>query len=346
MSKIKLTATGDVLLHSRIYNMCKSEKGGYDFTKKMMPAKKLLESGDISVVNLESLVAGEEMGLTSFPKFNNPVELAENLKSFSTDLVTNSNNHTMDLGEEGALKSIENIEKAGLMYVGSHKSKNDQKEFRIIEKNDIKCAFLSYTAVTLGNNPPKNKGYLLNRIIQGQTKEVRREIERVKKEHKPDVIIVSMHFGREYPLLPVASQREVANSISDAGADIIIGHHPHVLQPAEWITNSRGKKTFVIYSLGNFYSGQKGLYRQIGGAISLDIVKKSDKSADIKVEKPVLDLTFVDANKEAGYQMHHLLKYIEKNPYIKTEHGEFDSLEVYSELSSRFKSWMPEIELK
>lgn len=345
MSKIKLVATGDVLLHSRIYDLYKTNKNGYDFTKPMSPAKRLLNDGDISVVNLEAPVAGEDLGLQSFPKFNNPVELAENLRTFGTDLVTNSNNHTMDLGEEGALKSIENIEKTGLMYVGSHKSKKDQNEFRVIEKNGIKCAFLSYTAVTLGNNPPKNKGYLLNRIIQGQTKDVRRDIERLKKEENPDVVIVSLHFGREYPLYPVASQKEVAASISDAGADIIIGHHPHVLQPAEWITNSRGKQTFVIYSLGNFYSGQKGLYRQIGGSLSLDVIKEKNASG-IRVKNPKLDLTFVDANKKGGYQMHHLLGYIEKNAYLKTAHGEFDSLEVYSELSSRYKNWMSEIVLK
>src|SRR5699024_927716 len=176
---------------------------------------------------------GEEMGLSSFPKFNNPIELVENLKSFGTDIVTNSNNHTMDLGVEGALKSIENIKKVGLMYVGSHSSKKDKNTYRIINRNGIKCAFLSYTAVTLGNNPPKNKGYLLNRIIKGQTKLVRQEIEELKKNHKPDVIIVSLHYGREYPLLPVSSQKEISASVSDAGADIIIGHHPHVLQHVE-----------------------------------------------------------------------------------------------------------------
>lgn len=346
MSKIKLTATGDVILHSRIYNISKTKSGGYDFTDKMAPAKKLLGAGDISVVNLEALVAGKEMGLTSFPRFNNPVELVENLKSFSTDLVTNSNNHTMDFGEEGALKSIENIEKAGLMYVGSHKSKEDQQKFRIIEKNGIKCAFLSYSRTTFGDFPPKGKEYLLNRVIAGKQKRVRGDIERLKKEQDPDVVIVSLHFGSEYSLVPTNGQEDLARYISDAGADIIIGHHPHVLQPAEWITNSRGKKSFVIYSLGNFYSGQKGVYRQIGGTLSLDITKNSRKTADIKIHNPVMDLTYVDADRKKKYQMHHFLKYIEKNPYLKTSHGDFDSLEIYSELAGRFKNRMPEIKLK
>lgn len=345
MAKIKLAATGDVLLHSRIYNICKKSDGTYDFKDKMAPAGELLKKGDISIVNLEALVAGEELGLSSFPKFNNPIELAENLKELGTDIVSNSNNHTLDFGVEGALKSIENLEKVGLPYVGSHKSKKDQSEVRIIERNGIKCAFLSYTGVTLGNNPPKGKEYILNRIVKNQTKMIRREIESLKKEKNPDVVIVSVHFGREYPLLPVSSQKEVAASISDAGADIIIGHHPHVLQPAEWILNSRGKKTFVIYSLGNFYSGQKGLYRQIGGVLYLDITKSSNKEGNIQISNPELELTFVDANRKAGYQMHKFSDYITKNPYITTEHGEFDSLEVYSEIASRFKKWMPEIEI-
>jgi len=346
MSKITLAATGDVLLHSRIYNISKIKSGGYDFTDKMAPAKKLLGAADISVVNLESLVAGEEMGLESFPKFNNPVELVENLKSFSTDIVTNSNNHTMDFGEEGALKSIESIEKAGLMYVGSHKSREDQKDFRVIEKNGIKCAFLSYSATHMGDFAPKDKTYLLNRISGPRFKKLRTDIELLKKEKKPDVIVVSLHYGREFMLYPISYQKEISAYLSDAGADVIIGNHPHVLQPAEWIINSRGKKSFVIYSLGNFYSGQKGVYRQIGGVLSLDIIKNSEKKPGIEIQNPAIDLTYVDANRKGGYQMYHFLEYIEKNPYLKTLHGEFDALDIYSELSNRFKSWMPEIELR
>ncbi|MFD1020151.1 CapA family protein [Thalassobacillus hwangdonensis] len=344
MSQISLAATGDVLLHSRVYRLCKTKKG-YEFKGKMSAAKELLSSADLSIVNLEAIVAGEEIGLSSFPTFNNPVELAQTLKDFGTDIVTNSNNHALDFGEEGALRSIQNLEAIGLDYVGSHKSKKDRSTFRVIERKGIKCALLSFSAVSLGNQPPKGKEFLLNRI-KSSTKSLRLEIEKLKKEHKPDVIIVSLHFGKEYALYPGGAQQELASSVSDCGADIIIGHHPHVLQPAEWITNSRGKRTFVIYSLGNFYSGQKGLYRQIGGSLHLDIKKHSKNPGDISIEKPRLHLTYVDASKESGFQMHSFLEYIKRNPYIKTDHDVFDSIEVYSELSNRFKKWMPEIELK
>ncbi|WP_339180231.1 CapA family protein [Oceanobacillus sp. FSL W7-1293] len=353
MSQIKLVATGDVLLHSRVYDI--SKKGEkYDFKDKMEPAKTLLQSGDISIVNLESIVAGEELGLQSFPRFNNPIELAENLKELGTDIVTNANNHSFDLGEEGLLKSIENLEKIGLPYVGSHKSKADQQKFRVFEKNGIKIGVLAYTAITHKKNPPKDKEYLLNRIVggstmpvrsivEGTTVPIRTEINRLKKEENVDVVIVATHFGPEYTLMPNASQVDIANSLSDAGADIILGHHSHVLQPAQWILNSRGEKSFVIYSLGNFYSGQKGLYRQIGGALSLTI--KKNKNGKVSME-PSMDLTYIDANRQNNYQMHLFRDYIGKNTSVKTEHGEFDSLEVFSELNNRLTQWVPNFEIR
>ncbi|WP_193065101.1 CapA family protein [Oceanobacillus oncorhynchi] len=340
MSELKLVATGDVLLHSRVYDISKKD-GKYDFKDKMAPAKKLLQDGDISVVNLESIVAGEELGLSSFPEFNNPVELAENLKEFGTDIVTIANNHTLDYGEKGVLKSIENLEKINLPYVGSYKSEQDQQKPRIIEKMGIKVAFFAYSAVNMGGRPPNDKKYLLNRVRRESLKTIRKEIETVKKVEKPDVIVVGAHFGREYGLQPIDEQSDISRSLSDIGADIIIGHHPHVLQPAQWITNSRGKKTFVIYSLGNFYSGQKGLYRQIGGALNLTIKKNS--KGKVTIEKPTLDLTFVNASKEKNYQMHLFKDYIELNPYIKTIHDRFDSLDIYTELTNRLTQWMPEL---
>lgn len=111
MSQVKLVATGDVLLHSRVYDISKKKTENMILKIKWLLQKKLLQAGDISIVNLESIVAGEELGLISFPEFNNPVELAENLKEFGTDIVTNANNHSLDLGEEGVIKSIENLEK-------------------------------------------------------------------------------------------------------------------------------------------------------------------------------------------------------------------------------------------
>lgn len=343
MSEIKLVATGDVLLHSRVYDISKKD-GKYDFKDKMAPAKNLLQAGDVSVVNLESIVAGEEFGLSSFPEFNNPIELAENLKEFGTDIVTTANNHTFDYGEEGVLKSIENLEKIGLSYVGSYKSEQDRKTVRVIEKKGIKVAFFAYSAVNMGGKPPSEKRYLLNRIRRESQKTIRKEIETFKRVEKPDLIVVGAHFGREYGLLPIDEQRDLTNILSDIGADVIIGHHPHVLQPAQWITNSRGKKSFAIYSLGNFYSGQKGLYRQIGGALNLTI--KKDSKGKVTISNPVLDLTFVDASKEKNYQMHLLRDYIATNPYIKTVHDSFDSLDIYSELTNRLSQWMPELKVR
>src|SRR5699024_9466019 len=133
--------------------------------------------------------------------------------------------------------------------------------------------FLSYTKSIGAFKRPRGKEYLANKYSDMDVKWVRRLVDRIKKESLADVVIVSMHFGKEYQMLPTAYQLETASNLSDAGADIIIGHHPHVLQPPAYLTNSKGQETFVAYSLGNFFSGQRGLYRQIGGYLSLDIEK-------------------------------------------------------------------------
>lgn len=342
MSQIKLIATGDVLLHDRVYEKCKTDEK-YDFREKIAPAKKLLQAGDLSIVNLESIIAGEELGLSTYPRFNNPIEIAENLKEFGTDIVTNANNHSFDFGEEGVLKSIKNLEKIGLPYVGSHKSKEDQQTFRVFDKNGIKVGVLAYSAITNKKDIPKEKPYLLNRILRGSTARIRHVIERLKREKNVDVVIVAMHFGPEYSLIPSDFQVKVATSLSDSGADIILGHHSHVLQPPQWILNSRGHKSLVMYSLGNFYTGQFGLYRQIGGVLSLNISK--DLNGDIKIEQPEMDLTYVDDENNTNFQMHLFRDYIENNRLIKTGFGDFDSLEVFSELKSRLTQWIPDFKL-
>ncbi|MFD1416303.1 CapA family protein [Oceanobacillus jeddahense] len=343
MSQMKLVAAGDVLLHDRVYNKC-IKNGKYDFRDKMAPIKELLQAGDLSIVNLESIVAGKEFGLATYPRFNNPIEIAENLKEFGTDIVTNANNHSFDFGEEGVRKSIENLEKIGLPYVGSHKSKADKDTFRIFERNGIKVGVLAYSTVSNNKDFPKGKRYLLNRIIGGSTIPVRKVIERLKEEEKVDVVVAAVHFGPEYALNPSSFQVNLATSLSDAGADIILGHHPHVLQPAQWILNSRANKSLAIYSLGNLYTGQFGVYRQIGGVLSLEISKNED--GQVIIGQPEMDLTFVDDENNTNFQMHLFRDYIEENRRIKTDFGTFDSLEIYTELKNRLTQWVPDFKLR
>ncbi|GAE32767.1 CapA family protein [Halalkalibacter hemicellulosilyticus] len=346
MTKVKLVAAGDVLLHSRVYDKCETIEGNYDFNTKMLHAKKLLNEGDVTIVNLESIVAGKEFGLSSYPKFNNPIEVATTLKDYGTDIVSLANNHAYDHGEEGLLKSIENLRSIDLPYVGAHLSTEDRDTYRIIKKNGLRIGFLSFTRQFRAfRKIDKDKSYLINIFNEENAIPIRQKIQKMADSGRVDLVVVSLHFGKEYTLFPTAIQREFAAEISDGGADIILGHHPHVLQPPEIILNSRGKKTFFIPSLGNFYTGQHGVYRQIGGTISVELEKEKGNPV-VNFNNPTLNLTFVDSHHKKDFKMYSFIDYIKENPYIKTNRGNFESLEILTELITRMRSRLPNLIIK
>lgn len=350
--KITLGATGDILLHRRVFNKAKTKDGKYDFSKMFSEVESLFKKEHLIIVNQESIIGGEELGLSDFPHFNSPVEIGYQLKDMNVDIVNIANNHTLDHGEKGILQSIKNWEKIGLPYVGAYKSKVDQETLRIFHKNGLRICFLSYTKSTGGKKLPKGKGYLLNRY--GPTKfagysgvaGVRRLINRIKRQDLADVVVVSIHYGKEYQMFPTAYQLETSSNLSDAGADIIIGHHPHVLQPPGYIVNSKGEKTFVAYSLGNFFSGQKGIYRQIGAYTTIDIEKPSpEKNSLLKIDNPKMYLTYVDAGEKRDYKLHLLKDVVDRQETIITDVGEFSSQEVYSRMQQHLKSYIPDLEV-
>lgn len=342
--KFTLGATGDILLHTRLYKTAK-EGNGYNFEPKLTEVKHLFEQEHVNIVNQESIIAGKEIGLSSFPQFNSPVEIGYLLKDLGVDIVNIANNHVLDKGEEGLLKSIENLEKIGLPYVGAYKSSTDQEELRILNKNGLKICFLSYTRTTGIGKVSGDKEYLINQYHPMRLKKIKDQIKMIRNKNIADVIIVSLHFGKEYHLQPTSEQKEVSRDLSDAGADIIIGHHPHVLQPPEWILNSRGKKSFVAYSLGNFYTGQKGLYRQIGAFLTIDIAKESSDSTMLKIDNPKMKLTFVDSTDKKDFKMSLFKDIVENREYIKTDMGVFKSIEVYDEIRNRMKQWIPDLDI-
>src|SRR5699024_68242 len=207
-----------------------------------------------------------------------------------------------------------------------------------------KIAFLSYTKSSGTIKRPANKRYLSNEFKDVGVKWLRRIINRIKNENLADVVVVSIHFGSEYQMLPTAYQIEVTNGISDAGADIIIGHHPHVLQPPSFIVDSKGRNKFAAYSLGNFFSGQKGLYRQIGGYMTIDVEKPKNKYGSLlKIDNPTMKLTYVDSTDKKDYKLHLLKDIVENQKIIRTDIGEFNSETVYYRMIEHMKKWIPDL---
>lgn len=349
---VTIGATGDILLHSRVYNKARQKDGTFDFSYMFENVKPLFNKEHVIIVNQESIIAGEDFGLSDFPRFNSPVEIGYTLKDLNVDIVNIANNHTLDHGEIGVIKSIENWEKIGLPYVGAYKSWTDQETLRIIHKNGLKICFLSYTHLDFGEKAPANKKYLLNEfdgpIYRGfrRTAGLRRLITRIKKQNIADVVVVSIHFGDEYHLYPTSQQTEVSRNIADAGADIIIGHHPHVLQPPAFITDSRGRDVFVAYSLGNFLSGQFGIYRQIGAYLTVDIQPPCIKTGfRYKVHNPTMTLTYIDNYNNTDFKINLLKDVVRSQKEIKTSNGIFTAQEVYDEITLRLKRWIPDLKI-
>ena len=244
-TKVSLVMVGDGLIHSSVYNDA-YQNGKYDFTKQLTFIKPIVSEYDLAFYNQETILGGTEIGLSDYPTFNSPWEFGDAMLDAGFNIVNLASNHTMDRGEKAILKSCEYWKDKDVLTAGSYCSKEDSEKIVIKEKNGIKYTMLSYTYGTNGISIPEGKDYLVNLYSDAKAKA---DIEKVRD--KVDLLLISMHWGVEYQSEPNAEQKRQAEYLSSLGADIIIGTHPHVIQPVTYIG-----KTLVVYSLGNFISAQ------------------------------------------------------------------------------------------
>ncbi|EMF47713.1 hypothetical protein B481_0721 [Planococcus halocryophilus Or1] len=230
------------------------------------------------------------------------------MKNSGVDIVTLANNHTLDRGIPAIENAIRYWDQIGMVHTGSFLSNDERSKVTLVTRNKITFSFLSYTYGTNGIPTPVGMDYLVNRI---DPLIIQQDLKRARE--LSDVVVLSLHFGQEYQSMPNVEQIELARFSAANGADIILGHHPHVLQPPEWIDTEDGRKVFVMYSLGNFLSGQDELDRQIGAILHLDIVKKvTADSSTITLQNPAFTTTFVKSSNAKNYEMD-LLKNIDRN---------------------------------
>jgi poly-gamma-glutamate capsule biosynthesis protein CapA/YwtB (metallophosphatase superfamily) len=299
ITQVTLGAVGDILVHNRVYEDAKLPNGGYSFNKMFTQVKDMLHKPEIVIANQESITGGTEMGLSSYPMFNSPHEIGDALLNAGVNFITMANNHTMDKKEKGILSAIAYWDKIGMPHTGAFKSQEDRNRIRTVTKNEITFAFLAYTYGTNGIPVPEDKPYLVN-ISQEDL--MRQDIKRAKG--LGDVVVVSMHWGIEYQTMPNAEQLRLANLLAEMGADIIVGTHPHVLQPFAWIQRMDGHKTFVMYSLGNFLSAQDELLQLIGGMGEVTVVKtKNGDNSSIELIHPAFIPTYMYYKKYHDFQM-------------------------------------------
>jgi len=245
--------------------------GEYDFDRPFRHVVRYLDSADLTVGNLETVFAGSETGYTCFPRFNSPDSLAEAVHNAGFDLLTTANNHSNDRNEAGILRTLEVLDGCGIGHFGTYRSEEDRSAVFIREVNGVRIAFLSFTYGTNGLPLTNGKPWLCNvmsdRLID--------EDIAAAKALEPDLVIVMPHMGNEYELKPNQVFKNWVQKMFDAGADIVIASHPHVLQPFEF---TDGK--FVAYSMGNFISSQRDVPRDCSVILNIT-AEKTDTGTHI-----------------------------------------------------------------
>ncbi len=251
--RVTLVAVGDLLMHQDVKRAAQENAGG--FQSLWGDLKPLFQEADIVFGNLETPIA-PTTGLPGRPfVFNAPAELPDALKASGFTILAMANNHAYDQGISGAVETLERLEAAGLVGIGSGRDKAQAERPRILERKGIKVAFLAFTDLFNINLNREGKGPWvrpLNDSVLDAVKAARSQA---------DLVVVSVHWGIEYEHLPRPRQRDMATRLIGAGADLIIGHHPHVLQPLEWL-EAEGRRGAVAFSLGNFISNQDRHYQE------------------------------------------------------------------------------------
>jgi poly-gamma-glutamate capsule biosynthesis protein CapA/YwtB (metallophosphatase superfamily) len=287
----------------------------YDFKPIYENVAADIAKADLAYINVETLIGGNNNGISGYPMFNSPEASGQTLLDLGFDIFNVAHNHMLDSGNDKYLKNCNQFfkERGGLV-IGYYENEADTSNIRLITKNGIKIALLSYTSSTNGISASKSTSYIpyFNETL------IRKQVELAKQQ--ADCIIVSAHWGVEDTFSPNSEQKSYAKLFSDLGVDVVVGMHPHVIQPINWVTNSSGKKTLVAYSLGNFISGMQESYELLGGTLSFDIVK--DASGKISIENVLFNPTVTHYTKasskvkddtgQRNYKIYYLEKYTEE----------------------------------
>lgn len=307
---VSFMGVGDNLIHDTVYKDALQEDGTYDFTDMYVNFSEDLKNTDIKFINQETVLGGVDLGLSGYPTFNSPTEIAKNLESVGFNLVNLASNHCLDRMEQGIANELAAFDETNIVHDGVY---NTQEEFDTIPtftKNGITFSFLAYTYGTNGIQPT----YTYN-VSYFDDAQIQSDVQRAKEIS--DVVIVSAHWGDENTFEPNDFQKHYAQLFADCGVDVVIGTHPHTIQPVEWIEGSEGNKMLCVYSLGNFIGGMLTTDNAIGGEIKFDFIKKGENISIENVEwiPTIIHFEGDQANimeERSNYQAYKVSQYTDK----------------------------------
>jgi len=269
--RVSFIAAGDnIVYYGNVLEASKMSNGSYqyDFSHQFQYIKEKISSADVAFINQETISA-KSLPLEYYPRFNSPVDVVDCLIDAGFDIINVANNHMLDHGVSALRESVDYLRQEKQVFtVGGYYDDADFNELKIYEQNGVKIAVLSYTEFTNMGRGTDSSPFKIP-ILR----------EDVLKEQIPaavdvaDIVLVSVHWGNENSFIPSENQEYYASLMCDLGADVIIGHHPHVIQPMGWIESDNGNRTLCAYSLGNLCAEMKLGQNMLGGLLSFDIVK-------------------------------------------------------------------------
>lgn len=272
--RVSFYGAGDNLIHNCLYWQAEKNTGGtgYDFKPMYSLVADDIKNADISYINQETILGGTQMGLSSYPLFNSPQELGRDMMELGFDVFSHATNHVFDKWEKGIANTYEFYKNhSDATCIGIYKKGEDN--IKVVEKNDIKIAFVNYTYHTNGLSLAQDSDYYVP--LADYDDDCRQMIKTVKKaDSMADFVVCCLHWGDEDSTIPNQIQEKSAKLLSENGCDVIIGTHPHAIQPIEYVGN-----TLVVYSLGNYISAQVSPVNLMGLTVGFDFVKVGDKTS-------------------------------------------------------------------
>ncbi len=315
-AEVRIVMVGDMLMHDRIIDSAKKEDGSYNFDHLFTHVREDVQAADMAIVNQETIMGGPTFGYSGYPKFNTPYELADAEVAAGFDVILHATNHTLDKGEQALYNCMNNWDTKypEIVYLGVNKTKEDRENIYIYEQNGIKIAVLNYTYTMNGDRIPADKPYLVNLMTKGVSEqEVIADIR--KAEELADFTIVCPHWGTEYELTVSKNQTYWTEIFLENGVDLVMGAHPHVIEPVEWVQDEQGNKMLVYYSLGNFVNGTnstKGnLARRMVGGMA-DVTIGRNEAGDVVVLEYDVKPLVCHIGEGDAYTVYYLKDYTEE----------------------------------
>ena len=319
---ISICMVGDLLMHKPILDYAESNKknNSYNFDFIFENMEKYIKEYDIKIINDEVLISGSNYGISGFPHFNSPFELADSVAKAGFNVILKATNHVNDINEDARLTDLNNWKRfPNIKVTGSYENEEEAEKITYFETKGIKIALLNYC---YGSNRFLKNSYTMNKINYDKIKQA---IDKSKSEGA-QLIILLVHWGKEYSLKINNFQNKWSKIFFELGVDIVIGTHPHVIQPVKVMEDKETKrKMYIFYSLGNFInytsSVGKNIFRRFLGGMAHVIITKENSKVIIKDVKfiPLVTHIYPENKKVTTFKVKDYSENMAINNYVITE---------------------------